>query len=311
MMTDTSGKEIILSAPLSVSLRMEEDVPADDLYAVFPDTAVGELCGVTVIDGGKTVFKGVVDEQERILRASGAFLRLSARSLAAYLLDNEARPSVYDHPGARLIYDRHVREYGIAAGDTDDATCFGELHVTKGMSQWGVIRAFSAACYSAVPRISADGVLYLKGLAERNTVTFGGSTGIPYVALTETIRRCDELSCVNVKLSSEDGYGYRVENRDAQARGIRRERYLNAMLGGQSVKNADIMLDKSWQKAHTVTLKCVGRHTDLLGHSAVIHDISLSDGYYISAVKYRLDSQGEYTLIKLRRRTKSCGYPAM
>ena len=309
-MTDTRGREIRLPAPLSVVIRMEEDVPADDLIAVFPDTEVGELCCVTVSEGDKAVFRGIIDEQERIIGAGGAFLRVSARSLAALLLDNEALPCSYDHPSARLIYDRHVCSYGIAAGDTDDATCFGELTVTKGMSQWGVIRAFSAACYSAVPRVSADGVLYLKGMPVGGSAVFGGKSGIRCIGLTENIRRCEELSCVNVKLSPEDGYGYRLENRGALERGILRERCINAMLGGQTLKSADVMLEKSIRKAYTVSLKCIGRHTDLLGCDAVVEGSRIG-GCTVCAVKYRMDSQGEYSLIKLRRRTKQCGYPAM
>ena len=308
--TDTQGNERSLPAPLSVSMRMEEDVPADDLYAVFPDTAVGELCAVTVLDGRRVIFRGIVDEQERIVSESGSYLRLSARSLAALLLDNEAPPCSYDHPSARLIFGRHVRDYGITAGDTDDATCFGELHIVKGMSQWGVIQAFSAACYSASPRVSADGVLYFKGMPDGGTAVFGGKKGIPYTSVTESIRRCDELSRVNVKLSPDDGYGYRVENRDALERGICRERYLNAMLGGQSVQNADVMLEKSRLKARSVILNCVGRHTGLLGCGAVFADEARGD-WYVAAVKYRMNSKGESTQIKLRRRAKVCGYPAM
>lgn len=309
--TDIHERTVRLPLPLSVCIRMEEDVPADDLVAVFPDTGAEELCRVTVRDGETVVFRGIVDEQEHILRATGAFLRISARSAAALLLDNEALPCCYDHPSARLIYERHVRDYGIPCADADDAVYFGELSVSKGMSQWGVLSAFCGACYSSSPRVNADGVLYMKGAPRTGEAVFGGADGIGYTELTDSCRRCDELSRVNVKLTPEDGYGYRVDNRDARQRGIRRERYLNAMLGDKSVRSADSMLERSRQKAHTVSLKCVGRHLTLLGSGARIAGREFEDSFCVCGLKYRMDSKGEYTLIRLRRRTKKCGYPAM
>lgn len=303
VVTDTEGNTFSLPAPLSVCIRAEDDVPADDLYAVFPDEEVGELCRVAVYDGSRVVFRGVVDEQEHALSREGCFLRLSARSLAALLLDNEALPQCYDHPSAKLIYERHAQPYGIAAGDPDDATCFGELCVTKGMSQWGVLSAFCRVCYSTAPRVSADGVLYLREPPlSGDAVVFGGEGGIPYVSLTDTRRRCEEISRVNVKLKPDDGYGCRIENSDALSRGVVRERYLNAMLGSQSVRSADVMLRKSRRRARTLSLKCVGRHPDLLWREARIADRETGESFYVCAAEYRMNANGEYTAVKLRRR---------
>lgn len=310
---DIEGKRHILPSPLSVTIRMEEDVPADDLYAVFPETECKELKSIAVYDGVKTVFVGVIDEEEHLFRPAGAYLRISARSLAAHLLDNEALPRGYDHPDARLIYERHVRQYGIEAGDMDDATCFGELNVTKGMSQWGVVSAFCSVCYSGAPRVSADGKLYFRGLTSGGRVVFGGNGGICYTELSDLHKRCEEISRVNVKITPDNGYTYPVENADALRRGICRERYLNATVSSKSVRSADIMLDNSRQKAYSVTLKCPGRFTDVLGCDAVLHDsvIGDRDGLYISAVRYHSSADGEYTVLRLRRRNGSCGYPDM
>lgn len=309
-MTDTAGGSVIMPAPLSVRLRMEEDVPADDLYAVFPDIDTGELCRVTVAENDRVLFTGVVDEQERIQDSSGAFLRVAARSLAAHLLDNEAYPCTYDHPNARLICDRHIKGYGITVGDADDTALFGELNITKGMSQWGAVTAFCKACYSAVPRVTAQGVLYLKGTPPQGTAVFGGA-GIPYVAMSDSLKRCEELSCVRLKLDPDGGYAYRVENRSACERGIVRERYLNAMTGAGTVRGADRMLEMSRRRSRIITLKCPGRHPEPVGKNAVIADRKDDDALCVSAIEYRLNPDGEYTVVKLRRRTESCGYPAM
>ena len=75
----------ILTRPLSLTIRMDEDVPADDCYAVFAYEKVGELKEIKVLDGGKLLFVGVVDEQEHSVAEDGVRLKISARSLAAHL----------------------------------------------------------------------------------------------------------------------------------------------------------------------------------------------------------------------------------
>ena len=310
--TDVSGERVILPAPLSVTMRMEEDVPADDLYAVFPGTDCPELREITVIDGGRTVFIGVVDEEEHIFAPEGTYLRISARSQAALLLDNEAIPCSYDHPGAKRIYERYVSDFGITAGDLDDATCFGELTVDKGSSVWSVIRNFCAACYSTVPRVSADGVLYMKGMKPRGTTVFGDG-GVRFTELSERRKRCEEISRVNVKISADGGYSYPVENTDAVSRGVRRERCLNALMTGTPIKCADVILQKGMEKSYLLTLKCPGRLLDIFGNDAVLRSglIGGRDGLYVSAVSYRMDSKGEFTAVTLKRRYDPCGYQDM
>ena len=163
MMKDIYNHEILFPPALSVDISMDEDVPADSLLAVFPLVSTEELKEVTVFDDGEAVFIGVVDEMERVIAENGVYLCVTARSLAAHLLDNEAMPQSYDHPSAQLIYERHARDYGLKRGEKDDAACFGKMTVTKGMSQWSVIENFCNACYSSKPRVSADGILYMGG----------------------------------------------------------------------------------------------------------------------------------------------------
>ena len=301
--TDIDGKKILMPPALAVTMNMDEDVPADDLYAVFPYREGEELKEIAVYDGDRLIFTGVVDEEERILSDQGEYLRISARSLAAHLLDNEASPRTYDHPGAGMVYRHHAQEYGIRRGDSDDATYFGELNVIKGSSQWGVIKSFCNACYSTFPRVSADGVLYMKGIDAGETVIFGEG-GIGYTDISEKVKRCEEISRVNVKTAVSEGYRLPVENADASARGIRRERYINAVLTATPIKCADVMIESGKAKAYLLTLSCPERLTDLLGRGAVVRDPILGerDGLYISSIKYRLTSAGETTELRLKRR---------
>ena len=302
---DIKGHELIMSTPLSAVIRMEEDVPADSLLAVFPYTECRELKTVTVYNSAKAVFVGVIDEEEHIVTSKGAFLRISARSLAALLLDNEAAPQIYEHPSAKLIYERYVKDCGITAADADDATYFGELNITKGTSRWSALRSFCNVCYSSSPRISADGRLYMKGARSNGKAVFTDrGSGIVYTELRESMKRCEELSRVNVKLENSGGYSYSVDDADAVDRGIRRERYMNAVLTATPIKCADIMLKNGRNKAYSIKLKSPCRLLGILGSSAEVRSMQIGDrsGLYVSAVRFRLDSRGEYTEVELKRR---------
>lgn len=301
---NTEGQKYILR-PLTASIDMDEDIPADSLYAVFAYVKTGELVKVSVYDGDRMIFVGIVDEQEHILSQKGRFLRVSARSLAAHLLDNESAPQCYDHPSAPLIFERHVKPYGIAWEHEDEAVYFGEQQVNKGMSQWAVLKNFCNACYSSTPRISADGVLYMKGMkCEKQVVFSDAGDGIAYMELNEDKKRCEELSRVNVKIADDEGYRCLIDNTDAIRRGVKRERYLNAVLAVTPMTCADAMLLNAEKASYGIRLKCAGNLLDLMGCDAAVKNGLLGDrnGLYISSVSYRLNADGDFTTLRLKRR---------
>ena len=304
VLKDIKGKELLPQGPVTVKADIDESVPADALYLVFPYQKTEELCGVTVYDDNKPIFVGVVDEEEHIKDSLGNWLIVSARSLSALLLDNEAAPCIYDHPSASLIFERYVKPYGITADDCDDAVYFGEQSVLKGASCWNVLKNFCTACYSTVPRVSGDGVLSMKGIVRDKEILFGGD-GVRYTRLKERRKRCEELSEIFVKTSHAEGYTLPVRNEDAVERGIRRARYLNAALTESPMRCADAMLKNGEKKAYEMTLRCDGCH---LGTEGCKAKVSLSDnevieGLYISAVRYRMSEKKEYTELTLKRRS--------
>lgn len=311
--TDTDGNEHILCHPLSLTIRMDEKVPADDFFAVFAYLPTGELVKAAVYDNSKLLFIGVVDEQTTVLTKNGMNLQISARSLAARLLDNEAQPQCYDHPSASLIYERHVKPFGILWTLEDDATCFGEQQVNKGMSHWTVLKNFCAACYSSVPRITSDGVLKMKDSVPSDSIVFSDEGGIGYTELREEIKRCEELSRVNVKISDEEGYRFQIDNPDAIRRGIHRERYLNAVLTATPMTCADAMLRSAAAASYELRLSCAGRLTDAMGCAATVKNrmLGVRDGLYVSGLTYRLDRGGETTALRLKRRDPGCGFQDM
>lgn len=300
--SDINDRDIILPSPLSVRADVDESAPADSLYAVFPYADTAELKSVRVFSGGKLIFSGAVDEEERSFSSHGKQLRISARSPAAYLLDNEAAPCSYDHPSAKLICERYVLPFGIRVSDDDDTVYFGEQNVPKGTSCWSALKSFCIACYSSIPRVSAEGVLYMRGMRREESVSFGnGADDVRYSLLTEKYKRCEEISAVWVKTASTGGYTLPIVNKDAETRGVRRERYLNAVLTDTPMRCADDMIRAGSQKAYTLRLRCPCCLLGKEGCSASVSGVG-EDSLYISALRYRFSESGEYTDVILKRR---------
>ena len=304
VLQDVSGNCIIMPQLLALSVKIDEGVPADSLYAVFPYTAIREISGITLFDDNTPVFVGVVDEECHERDARGEYLTVSARSLAAHLLDNEAPPCAYDHPSFGLIYERYVQPYGITLSENDDAVYFGEQSVSKGSSCWRALKTFCTACYSSVPRISSAGVLYPKGMIREEQTVFGDE-GVRYTSVSEIKKRCEEISAVYVKTSNTGAYSLPIENPSAQSRGIRRTRYLNAVLTESPMRCADAMIRNGEKKAYAIRLRCPSCLLGKEGSRAVLRDTALGerDDLYISAVHYQMTNSGVYSDVVLKRRS--------
>ena len=303
VLKDVNGKERSMPQLLSLQVDVDEGIPADALYALFPYTPTAELSEITLYDGDEPLFIGVVDEQEHICSSKGTYLKVNARSLAAHLLDNEALPCEYDHPTLSLMYERYAKPFGITLGTDCDEVFFGEQRVTKGTSCWKAMKNFCNACYLTAPRISSVGVLYPKGI-EHSGVTVFGESGVRYTQLREVKKRCEEISAVHVKASNGGTYSLPIKNASARERGVRRERYLNAVLTESPMKCADAMIKNGDAKSYAVYLRCEGCLLGTEGDRAVIDDAILSErnDLYISAVHYRMKGDGAYSNITLKRR---------
>ena len=300
---DVGGQSVIMPRLLSLQVNIDENVPADSLYAVFAYAPTDELTGITLFLDDEPVFAGIVDEEEHVCDEHGEYLKISARSPAAHLLDNEAMPRAYDHPSLSLIYERYVKPFGISMEDHCDAVYFGEQSVIKGSSCWRVLKQFCNACFSSVPRISSTGVLYPEGICNDSEIVFGAD-GVEYTSLSEMKKRCEEISAVYVKASSAGSYTLPITNREAEDRGVRRVRYLNAMLTESPMRCADAMIANGEKKAYTVSLRCPACLLGKEGSKATLNDAALGrkDDLYISAVRYRMTKDGEYSDVTLKRR---------
>lgn len=80
-------------------------MPADELVMTVPyDEKFGNADMLEAYDGKSLVFVGQADEIVSIVRTDGAIVRLSARSLAGRLLDNEAGACYICEPGGKVHF---------------------------------------------------------------------------------------------------------------------------------------------------------------------------------------------------------------
>lgn len=109
----TDGRQIPLAPMVKMQLKKSLWIPAHSFHGEFLwETPQEELAYLTAALEDKTVFHGPVDEQVLTRTAQGVALSVSARSKAAYLLDNEAIPRIYDRPSFEDICCIHCKPYG-------------------------------------------------------------------------------------------------------------------------------------------------------------------------------------------------------
>lgn len=303
--TDIYDNEISVTDVISLSINIEEDVPADDMKAKFSYFECDELKSVVVYSDDEIVFTGVIDEQQLIKDIKGEYVNIVARSLAALLLDNESMPIGYTNPSVNMIYNRHLSPLGIKLKEESSKAFFGTLLVLKGDSDYNTVQNFSKKAFGGSVRVNEKGELCFPDEKESEPLLFSDNTqGINYFSYSENIRRCDEISSVKIKLLNSTGYDTQVVNVGAQSRGITRQRYLDAYKTDTPAVYAQKMIDNSKKKAFVLSLSCMGRHLNILNRNARVCDSVYgdTDKLYVSALRYSLSDKGEYTVVSLKRK---------
>lgn len=287
---------------LTAVVNADVGVPADDLTVTLPyDAEIGKNVDfiIACLDG-EAVFKGQVDEIINIKNAGGVITKITARSLASGLLDNEAEPITYINPSADFIYEKHLKPFGFSEYDADGGMFFGALKIDKGMSHWQVFRNFCINLYGAEPRITGGGKALFKGSADGRTVLFGKG-GLKYTAVKESLKRFKLITEVRLKLSEYGSYGGRIRNENPDCSGLTRVRYVNAVSDKTTVETADRIISRSNGNSFSVLLECLGCHIDCVGRPAVLSDEAFGKigNLTIRKIRYTLDGSGEKTTVIL------------
>ena len=299
--TDKNGKRCEFKNVLTVEISADVDVPADELVLTVPyDRKYRNVDMLEAYDGKSLVFVGQADEIVSIVHNSGAIVRLSARSLAGRLLDNEAEPVTYINPAAKFIFERHLKPFGIVGYDGDEHPFMGKIKIEKGMTEWQVLEKFCNGRYGKGPRITGAGFALMCGTYGGAKPIVFGRNGVGYTSLREYIKPCKVISQVKLRTEEYGGYKSVVGNGSAADR-IKRVRYVNAFLNNNAVKTADRMIENGNRQSFEIMLECAECLCGIVGRRAVIDDslIGKREGLIVKSIKYSLEKNGESTTVVL------------
>jgi len=252
-----SGGLIPLGDPQEAVMSFDRDAPADQLKAVFPAGSLWEdIFEVRVYEGGRGVFRGVVDEQITKLTSAGLTVELVCRSREALLLDSEAEPATIKRPSLESIYTRLLKPLGFSGISGSEASVPGELRIEKGASCWQVLSGFCREQFGTEPFVDFDGVIHCEGVEKRQLELSGVMSA-----------RIDRLPCKRLSTVWKQGYrgGYDTLYSDPEAPVVR-ERYVSA----QSGVNPRELLEKSKEQSALLTVVCSGSRWPLRGAQASV-----------------------------------------
>lgn len=288
--------------PLAAAWKSELDVPADSLSLTLDyDRELFEQAQrIRAYYNDSLIFDGQLDELARLRQGSGLILKLSARSMAAALLDNEAEPLSYRNPTAVLMYEKHLKPFGLSKDEPDAVPVIGDMRIDKGMTHWQVLEMFCKSRYGSKLRISGGGQVYLRGYNSEKFIKFGMG-GEKYIYIKEYKRPHKLITEVKLKVSNTTGYLSSIKNTNPECDGIKRMRYVNAISDNSSLNTADKIIERSNLDSYYIKLCLGGCAPDILGAKAEINDNSLGEikGLIVRELSYSLSAQGELTTVVL------------
>ncbi len=293
-----AGERYDLGQPLSARFVQEEDSPADSFSGVFPSAGFPAFLHCNLYDGDGTLrFGGVVDTQVSSVGAGGVTMELAARSKAALLLDNEAKPQTYLNPSLGELFQNHGAPYGLQKFRGKTARYNWTYVIGKGVSEWEVFWDFCLYCIGIAPKVTPEGVLDVTGTAPEGTLRFSNTDGVRYTSAAH--QRCPRkrLSQLWLQKNLGDGYTGNLQDLSAMRQGVQRTRYVTAAnwQGRRTLKEAR-------RQSDALVLVCPEPVSGALGMQASLSDPALGDfqNYSVAGLTYLLDGQGERWLVTLR-----------
>ena len=192
-------KMFTLCSPLSCCMEYEQGIPADALTAAFPYRSdIPQLAYIVVQKDKKPVFTGVIDEQRFLSVEGEGMVMLSARSLAALLLDNEAMPQNYNNPDAQTIFLRHIQPLGITQYSCEKKPRAASFTVDKGSTHWQVLESFCRVCLDSYPAVDETGRVCMCGRPGGENALLFANTGEGIRFTSETVQATVGSACKNI-----------------------------------------------------------------------------------------------------------------
>lgn len=299
------GGKIIRFRPLSVTVNRDYSVPADSAVVYLAYSAdIEELKSVEISEGGEVIFSGGTDVFEREFTQSGSYIRIEARNIAGAMLSSEAKPTVYRAVSADIIFENHIKPFGAKGYFGEDRWLDGDFTVTKGMSEWQVVREFCKKRFLSYPYFDPDGTVYFepKRESECARISFGRCTSVK-----EKRRRCSLVSKVFLKSENEQDYKSFLQSDLALEKDVGSVRYMDVSQTKLTpLECADELLrltDEEYYSLEVVCPEYVGLYP---GQAAKIDDerIDTDGGLFVQSVEYRFTNGSVRTKAVLKRRVR-------
>lgn len=299
VLKDINGEECIRSNPLSVTLDSESGVPADSLTVLFlSDGDEAEFSDITVYDGKSCIFRGIVDEQTETVAENGRLLELSARSMAALLLDNEAMPQSCYLPNMRLFMDREFSKLGFTEYVGEDNPKSGSMSIEKGVSEWSVLERYCDRFLGTYPRVDESGVIHISEI-EPEVIFIPNEGDICLLSLKRIRRRCRLVSEYRIRTRRGGGYELIIGNEKADELKVSAVRYLNTVDNrNASIESCYEDIESGNGEYEMVVAIVSGRVPARVGDYVVIAGYDFGD-MRVKAVRYELDGESERTRITM------------
>ena len=294
ILKDIKGQTVTFRHPLKISLSFSEQAPADSLNAVFAVSgSIPVLSSVEVKKGEERIFFGNIDEQAEEISEKGRLLSVTARSLAAVLLDNEAAPQTYCVPSMPLLMQRHFVPLGFTEFVGSEKAYSGQMTITKGMSEWSVLKEFCRYFLQTEPKIRRDGVIDVTGLPPQESLLLSEDV---MLSCRHEYRSRVLFSEILARTRAGGDYCMPLVSQKAKKLGIQRRRYVNAVDSkSRTVLTAKEMLQKAESAYERLIVTCKGCFPAETG--TILHLSRQTKGYRIREINYTLDSTGEKTKI--------------
>ncbi len=284
---DAAGGKWELPAPLWVTLKKDEDTPADSLAAEFPLSGLVPSAAFLRAEEDETVwFDGILDTMRSSYAASN-LLAVSARSRAALLLDSEALPAIYENPSLGFLYQQHAAPYGFHGINGNSEPFTGEYAVEKGSSEWQALDGFCRE-FLKEPLREENGLLTAEPIPEREPF-YLGENGIPCLQVSQTQNLCRMLS----ETWAIDGTCWKRMNWDE---GLEEHGFLRRKL----CKVPDETFKVARRQAESISVLCAGWPQVQIYQTAFLQFQKKLQKMQISGIRYQLSSRGKTTRLMLR-----------
>jgi hypothetical protein len=282
---DADGGQQILASPVKVTLQRSVSAPADVLEAVFPLTGpVRPAAFFRMAAAGKVLFDGPVDTMRE---TDGRLLHLSVRSRAALLLDSQALPGTWLHPGLRNLFQTCAVPYGFTQIVGDMRVFDTPYTIDSNKSEWQALDTFCQS-FLGTALWEENGVLRAEQPTFSEPAVLGKS-GIPYLKVCRTWQMYRQLSEVWGIRSGE------LENciQDSAVRqtGILRRRISAA---------PEAALQEACGQVQTTSVLCVGWQPVKLWQPAVLWLPQETLQLQVKQILYQLSTEGKTTRLLLQ-----------